>query len=160
LELTIVTLVFTFIALLANSRYSLLSPILFALMIFIFANEQGLVSSLLKTTFIQKLGKYSYSIYMMHAFILLVMSRSIFILEEKTTFKIYLPKDSPENPINVPIYFLYNQYFMDFLTIIYLIVLIITASVTYRFIEKKGIILFKYLENSYLLTPKKLKFNE
>ncbi len=160
IELSIVTLVFTFIALLANTKYSLLSPVLFALMIFIFANEKGIISRLLKTSFIQKLGKYSYSIYMMHAFILLLMSRSIFILEEKTNFKMYIPKDSPENPIDVPIYFIYNKYFMDLLTLIYLVILIYTASFTYRYIEKKGVALFKYLEHTHTITPKKLKLNE
>ncbi len=59
-----------FIATVGTGHLSMLAPPLFLALILIFANERGAVSFALKTRFPLLLGELSYSIYMVHLFVL------------------------------------------------------------------------------------------
>lgn len=141
--LEIITLIFIilFIQLFGGTKYSLLSPFIFATAVFIFAFEGGVVSKLLRINVIQKIGTWSYSIYMLHALILLLIDR-FFSIIEKTTNKA-LTIEHTVNDSTKELYYLQNPYVMDLLTLAYLLSLIVAASLSYRYIEQKGNLLIK-----------------
>lgn len=124
-----------------NNQYSLLAPFIFSLAIYIFSFEQGVVSNILKNSFIQYLGKWSYSIYMLHALIILIIGRAINILERvlNTNFKIDYMFSSN---ITEHLVLIENQYLMDMFTVLYLSILVYISSKTYKYIELKGNKLF------------------
>ncbi len=146
IEVLIITLVVVFVLFFSHGLVSLLAPFLFSIMVLVFALEQGAVSRLLKSSPFQKLGLWSYSIYMIHAFVILVLSRIISILESKFDFNMYLLADSLFNPLNVDVFYINNLYFMDLLTLLYLLVVIISASILYKLVEMNGVLIFKKIE--------------
>lgn len=141
LETIMLIFIILFIQLFGGTKYSLLSPFIFATAVFIFAFEGGVVSKLLRINVIQKIGTWSYSIYMLHALILLLIDR-FFSIIEKTTNKA-LTIEHTVNDSTKELYYLQNPYVMDLLTLAYLLSLIVAASLSYRYIEQKGNLLIK-----------------
>ena len=56
-----------------NTKLAFAAPILFSALVYIFAAERGLFSRLLLSNGFQKLGLYSYSIYMLHSLFIIVV---------------------------------------------------------------------------------------
>ncbi len=69
IELAAVALVILVIATVGTGPFSMVAPPLFLALILVFAGEHGLLSAGLKTRFPLLLGELSYSIYMVHLFI-------------------------------------------------------------------------------------------
>jgi len=143
LEVSLIIGVYFFIVYLGDNKLSTFAPLLFCLTVLIFSFEQGKVSNLLKIKVIQNLGKWSYSIYMIHALLILIISRSINVLERLSDKKItieYVTSDKTRELI-----YIINPYFMDILTVLFLLVLVLISSLTYKYIEIKGNTLFQKL---------------
>ncbi|OYU14477.1 MAG: acyltransferase [Alphaproteobacteria bacterium PA4] len=68
-ELVMVAAVITFVCLAAEHAASFAAPLLFGLVVLVFARAGGLVSRLLQTRGLQALGVLSFSIYMVHSFV-------------------------------------------------------------------------------------------
>jgi len=136
LEISILIAIYFFVVHLGHNKYSLLAPLLFVTAVYIFSLEQGKISDLLKMSFLQDIGKWSYSIYMLHALIILFSGRVINFLSNVLGHDFNSKHTFKENSINLIL--IENQYVMDLLTILYLIVLIYLSSLTYKYIEKKG----------------------
>ena len=69
-ELVLVAMVIAFVSLDGGGApFNLLAPLLFGLMMHVFAAQAGWVSQLLLLPQLQKLGVWSYSIYMVHSFV-------------------------------------------------------------------------------------------
>lgn len=62
---------------------SILSSLLFSLMIMVFSFEAGIVSKMLKNQVFVLIGKLSFSIYLTHTAILLVLTSTLLIVEKK-----------------------------------------------------------------------------
>ena len=60
-----------------SDRLSFLAPVVFAAAVRVFAQEAGAVSRLLRTPPFRFLGKLSYSIYMLHVFVLMVLADAV-----------------------------------------------------------------------------------
>ncbi|HEY3643787.1 MAG TPA: acyltransferase [Gammaproteobacteria bacterium] len=91
----------------------------FALLVFLLADGRGIVTRALRHRYIQNLGKWSYSIYMVHFTIILVMSdlARVFWVRGPSTFMWWhLDRTLP-------------------LTLLLLTVVLLVASLTYRYIE-------------------------
>ena len=73
-------LIFLFVLLLFFKYDPLILPILFAVGIYIFINGKGVVSRFLETRQIQFLGRISYSVYLNHAIVLLIIQKVFFNL--------------------------------------------------------------------------------
>ncbi len=108
----------------------LLIPILtFAAVILIFAGDAGRISAALNTAVPRYLGRISYSIYLVHFVLLMVLNRGLRVLEATTEWSVLAPGDviafGPPGA-------------MDGLLLIYLLAVIGLASLTYRWIEVPG----------------------
>ena len=138
LEIGFIILIYLFVTYLGNNKFSLFAPILFTLTVYVFSFEQGYLSKLLKINYIQNLGKWSYSIYMIHAFIILLIGRCINILE-----KIYGEAFSVThlyNEIPTELILIKNTYVMDILSLLFIIIVIYISSLTYKYVEMKKFI--------------------
>ena len=142
IEMVLIAGIYFFIVQYGNHKLSILAPFLFALTVTIFAYEQGAISRLLKIKIIQSLGKWSYSIYMLHALIILIIGRSFNVFESKLDLNLVTKHATDNNSITELIYFS-SPYLMDLLTVLYLVVLVTVASFTHKYIEIKGSRLFK-----------------
>ena len=69
-------LVLAFIAVAGTGPLSFLAPLVFTATVFIFAFEDGAVSRFMRNPVLLQLGALSYSIYMVHAFVLLILENS------------------------------------------------------------------------------------
>jgi len=69
LETAVVVLLIAFMVLAGKTPVSLAAPVVFAVVVYVFAFEKGLFSRLLETAPAQALGLWSYSIYMVHMLI-------------------------------------------------------------------------------------------
>lgn len=136
LEIGLIILIYMFTTFLGKENLSIFAPILFTLTVYVFSFEQGFISGLLKMEHIQNLGKWSYSIYMVHALIILIIGRGINFIEKISGQKFTIEHTSYGK--NVELFYYDSSYLMDFFTVIYLFILIYISSLTYRYIELKG----------------------
>ena len=65
-----------------NHSNMILAPCLFAMVVWVYAFEAGQVSTLLKTSLIQNLGLYSYSIYLIHGVLVTSVKGGLFAVEK------------------------------------------------------------------------------
>ena len=109
--------------------WSFLAPIVFAFLILLLSFETGLVSKLLLMKFFQYLGKISYSIYLCHWSVIYLYRAFIIFLQKITGTNIlfnYLDHDSLIGVTTI---------WGDFHTVLYFIVVVLLAHVSYKFIE-------------------------
>jgi len=142
IEVALIVGIYFFIIYAGNNKLSTLAPLLFTLTVFIFSFEQGAISQLLKINIIQNLGKWSYSIYMLHALLILIIGRGFNVIE-KITGQSFLTEYTDTRESSVELILYSSPYFMDFLTIVYILVLVAIASQTYKHIEINGNKLFR-----------------
>jgi hypothetical protein len=133
LEPALIVLIVVQIWFLQEFRYLL--PFLFAVSIIVFAFEAGPVSRFLKTGPFLAIGKWSYSIYMLHALVYSVAGLVISLGEKK--FGLVLRQPNPLRPDESLISF-GTPLLMDGLVLLQLAIVIFLASYTYRFIERPG----------------------
>jgi len=137
LELAAVAVVIVYAMVTEKGFWPVFAPVVFAVVIWIFAHDSGIVSRALKVPLAQKLGAWSYSIYMAHALVVLTAVGSVAILGRFTKYD-YLTKISGfEGPSNNRIDF-GNAFLGDAATVVYLGAVVILAALTYRFIELPG----------------------
>jgi peptidoglycan/LPS O-acetylase OafA/YrhL len=136
LEFSVVLAVTVFVSVADAGPVSLLSPLIFGAAVYVFALERGAVSRLLLTRPFRAAGAWSYSIYMTQAFLLIVMARSIRLVQA------YLggiaPIDATVEGSRQPLLWFGTVLSADALVMLYLGLLLVTASITYRFIENPG----------------------
>ncbi|SKA39089.1 acyltransferase family protein [Consotaella salsifontis] len=92
-EVAILAAVVSFVTSSGHTRLSLAAPFVFTFAIYGFAHEAGAVSRLLKTRVFQFLGLASYSIYMVHAFIISRMVNVATVVEGRTGWHLMILRD-------------------------------------------------------------------
>jgi peptidoglycan/LPS O-acetylase OafA/YrhL len=113
---------------------TLLPPLLFAAMIFIFAFEGGVVSRVLKQPSLVRLGEISYSIYLVHYLVVLAAFGAAAVLGRIADL------GSPWIDAS-------GRLYGDLLTVVYLAVVIGLSAVTYALVESPGRNWFNGLAN-------------
>ena len=88
LEIGMVAATFGFVWHTGPSALTLAAPVLFALVILVFAQEAGLVSRILKARPVAWLGTHSYTIYMTHFSVFLVLNHLFQVAEHFTNRKL------------------------------------------------------------------------
>lgn len=120
-----------------NRALEFLATPLFALIVLVFAGEQGLVSRLMTTRPAAALGRWSYSIYMVHTFVLASLFSAAHALQG-STHRIWTIRQ----PGGLTILDLGSALANDLLTLGFLVVVVALSALTYRFIERPGQALF------------------
>lgn len=128
-EVSLCTIVILFVWFAGHTEANLFSPLLFAALVGCFFYQRGVVSDLLATRALVWLGTLSYSIYMVHAFIASrFFSSGLELIERVTPFNV-LSEDGlfGATPMagNVMVAF-------------YMLLVIITAAATHRYVEMQG----------------------
>jgi peptidoglycan/LPS O-acetylase OafA/YrhL len=145
IEVTIVVAVILFVSIVRTSDYSFAAPVLFACAVYGFAPEAGLVSRLLGNQTFQKLGRYSYSIYMIHAVFIGAVVEGLRVVEKLAHVHLIQPPfTNGPGDTGYDIYFGGNWPMLGFAMLI-LLTVVMTAGWTYRFIEKPGQAFFNRL---------------
>jgi peptidoglycan/LPS O-acetylase OafA/YrhL len=135
-EAVCTVLVLSFIAAAGTGPLSFLAPLVFTVTVFIFAFEGGAVSRFMKHPALLRLGALSYSIYMVHAFVLLILENSAAVVGKVLGVRLEterIIKGSPTDLLDFG-----NLWIMDGVALVYLATVIALASVTYRYVEVPG----------------------
>jgi peptidoglycan/LPS O-acetylase OafA/YrhL len=133
-------LTIVFMSLTTAGRLSLLAPLLFAGCVWVFAHEAGPVARALKSQPFQALGRWSYSIYMVHFFIVVGFYRAVAAAEQIVHHPLRTPRDVVD---------LGNPWVMDTVALAYLGVVIAVAAAATRFIETPSRAWFNALSARY-----------
>ena len=132
LELFLVVLIFIQVSCAGMAVAVDLLPLTFAATILVFSLEAGPVSALLKTGPFQYLGRCSYSIYLLHAFIFVVLSKCVRGLGW------FLHRDfysADHQALNTQVIDFGSPLLMDGVTLAILLLVVALAGLTYRFVE-------------------------
>jgi hypothetical protein len=134
-----------------RSALEYLATPLFALIVLVFAGEQGSVSRLMTTRPAAALGRWSYSIYMVHTFVLAALFSAAQALQG-LAHRIWTIRQ----PGGQAILDLGSPLANDLLTFGFLVVVVALSALTYRAIERPGQALFARLgaRNSAVLTAR------
>lgn len=125
------------------------APLIFAIAIIVFSFQSGFISRILRGRFFRDLGDWSYSIYMVHAFVLSVSGVIVRVLERELHASFYSP--SGIDSVKAMLIDFGNPYAMDIFSVFLVVVVILISRVTYRFIELPGRAYFKTLSNRLLI---------
>jgi peptidoglycan/LPS O-acetylase OafA/YrhL len=115
-----------FVIFLGDDMLALAAPLIFAAVVYIFAFEDGIFSRLLKTRPLERLGRWSYSVYLNHYLLLLLLVTALRGL--RRIFGVGLPAAEPLS--------LGNLYLADLLCLAYVALAIAISAGTFRWIEE------------------------
>jgi peptidoglycan/LPS O-acetylase OafA/YrhL len=151
IEIATVTITLLFVCFCATGPISYATPLLFSFVVFVFAIEGGRISKLLQTSAIQQLGKLSYSIYMVHVFIILyVINRAVFFMEKHLHLNLTTDANSipalDVGPEIRQLITLGGQYQCDALTLLYIAIVIGFAKLTYDYVETPSRLYFNRIK--------------
>jgi peptidoglycan/LPS O-acetylase OafA/YrhL len=135
-EIPMLVIGIAFIIIADKTAWTMLAPVVFGGLIYVFAAEAGPLSRLLSTTPFQKIGLWSYSIYMVHAVILFAMKDSVKVIEQMTGLT--LSKVARFGGGDRTLIFIHDQWTTCLVVLLFLGLSVAAASLTYRMIEDPG----------------------
>lgn len=135
-EATSVAFTLAFVMFLGDTRWSFATPVVFLWPLIVFAGGLGAVSAVLRQRVFQVLGVLSYSVYMVHSFMLEV-SLAFAKLAEKRLGVVLLGL-ADKNGIRSEAFATENQWFGDAITVVYIASVLGLAFVTHRYVELPG----------------------
>ncbi len=154
LELASVAAIVVYVGSVHGTWLGYFAPLVFAAAIYVFAGSDGIVSRLLRSGPLQYLGRISYSIYMVHYPLLLLIGAAVRFMEKKTGTQLIFPVEQIYGPATTArmaedsLMLFGNAWVMDALTLGYVAVVLAVASLSYRFVEQPGQRLFGRLANA------------
>ena len=137
-----------------GANFSFAAPPLFAALVVVLSLEGGAVSQVLGSPPLRRLGDWSYSIYLLHAFIVNLIVQAALWLEARgvPTFQPML-RDGVQ--VGKRLY-LGSVWRTDILSLSYLLLVILLASQTYRYIEVPARLWFNRLAKERLGAPRRI----
>lgn len=133
---------------------SLLAPVLFGVIVFCFAAEAGVVSKWLSMKWVQLLAVLSFTMYMIHSFILTLLWRVIYLLDQGQGQ--YIKSVDDAHGYNQIVEFS-NLYFSDFILVCYLCLVVALSYLVYQFFENPWRKRFARFAHQYVAEPKPIK---
>jgi peptidoglycan/LPS O-acetylase OafA/YrhL len=125
-EFACIVAIAVFVALAPGSGWQMLAPFVFAVAIWVFAAEQGVVSRLLRTPAIAIVGLLSYSIYLTHQIIIAMVNNGV---------QIGAKLISKNAASGWEVDFFANPWWMDAVVVVFVAAMICVAWCTYNLIE-------------------------
>jgi peptidoglycan/LPS O-acetylase OafA/YrhL len=130
-----------YVSLVGRTGYSFLAPLVFAVVVFVFAFESGPISRLMSNKGNEWLGRISYSIYMWQAFIIFnFVDRPVSVIE-KMTGQVLTTTEGAGSALGSEagkLIVLGGHLLPILVTVLYVGLLIAAASLSYWLIEKPG----------------------
>lgn len=127
--------VIIFVPLASHGALSMLAPFVFGVAVWVFALESGALSRLLLTKPFQRLGDWSYSIYMVHALIFMGIGRGVSVAEALSGKELRVHHEGYGGGMATHVISFGNEYVMDGLGLAYLVMVLVVAAASYRFLE-------------------------
>jgi peptidoglycan/LPS O-acetylase OafA/YrhL len=131
LEIVILVIAAWFVTVaLVNNISMLVAPLVFGPTVYVFAQERGVLSSILKLPAVKKLGEWSYSIYLIH--IPILTGIDVVAWRCGVALKLLNQQGSTDT---ISIFSFSSVWYGDVVTCLYLAVVIGVSGLTYRYIE-------------------------
>ncbi|MBO9574326.1 MAG: acyltransferase [Sphingobium sp.] len=131
LEFTVVGLCVAFVTIAGVDRLSLAAPLVFVLAVGVFSRERGVLSALLKRAAFVTVGNLSYSIYMIHWFLLWRFFNMLALAERITGLDLVATRDGQTGLGGSPALQVASM-------LVFLAGVLLAAFLSYRLIEKPG----------------------
>lgn len=128
--------VVAFVSAAGGNALSLAAPLLFGLVVWVFAFEAGPVSRLLATSPFQRLGAWSYSIYMVHALLVAVLQKGTTVMQGVLGRPLFVEREVEGGSDRLLSFG--DAWVMDLVSGGYLLAVVALSALTYRFIELPG----------------------
>jgi peptidoglycan/LPS O-acetylase OafA/YrhL len=128
--------VIVFVAAARDNALSFASPLLFGLVVWVFAFEGGVLSHLLAKVQFQWLGARSYSIYMVHALVIALYQKTAAVMQKLLGRPMFA--ETAVGGEETRLIFFGGTWVMDGLALSYLATVVAASALTYRFIEMPG----------------------
>lgn len=141
IEISLIVIIVLFLITFGREKTSIFAPFLFAIVIYYYAQEGGVISKLLLTKPFLWMGTISYSIYMIHPFIQLRIVNVISLIERKTGIELtgkVIIHGIYENGITPG-----NTLLGIIITLFMIVAVLICASYTWKFVEMPALNWFK-----------------
>jgi len=129
-----------------NLSVNMGASVIFALVIYVFASGAGILSRFISLKPFEFLGKLSYSIYMIHESVLIIIGRILNFAQSKFGTSIVVMRFSEESGKDVPVWFFHDKLSTDFSAILYMVLIVICSIFTYHCIEKPGQKIFTFIK--------------
>jgi peptidoglycan/LPS O-acetylase OafA/YrhL len=130
---------------------NVITPFVFAGVILVFSFQQGRVSALLQKPLFTALGAWSYSIYMVHFFILFLIGVALRAIGRLLQTDLSSPSRAAGLPASLIDFG--NPYVMDLFSLAVLVIVILVSSRTYAWIELPGQALSRRLADRWFPSP-------
>lgn len=115
------------------------SPLVFVLVVLVFAREGGSVSARLTAPFMLFVGTLTYSIYMMHPFVRSLVRAAFLLVQRVLHIDLFIPYALNPGNAPAPIISLHGSFWLgDLLQVSMLLLTILLSAATYRFVERPG----------------------
>jgi peptidoglycan/LPS O-acetylase OafA/YrhL len=137
LEVASVLCVIAFVSAVQKNVYSLAAPIVFAGVIYVFTPEVGVISRLMTTKPFDRLGRYSYSIYMVHGLVIAAVQASLHLIEKLIHRQLIFEEVSLTGDPSYWIEF-GGESTMICLTAVILAIVVTVSRLTWRLVERPG----------------------
>jgi peptidoglycan/LPS O-acetylase OafA/YrhL len=139
IEIAVLVITFGYVSAVGRTGYSFFAPLVFAVVVLVFAYEAGPVSRLMANRANEWLGRISYSLYMWQAFIIFnFVDRSVSVAE-KITHRTLTITDGAGSALGTEagkLIVLDGNVLPLLATGLFLVVLVVVASISYRLIEQ------------------------
>ncbi len=136
----IMVLIGAFVWFAGNGPFSLFGPFVFGAAVLVFAAEQGALSRALRWRPVVRLGELSYSVYMVHAFIVQLVMTAMIMLQKIAGKPLLI--DMVQQGETTRVIANINSFLLDGLFVVYAIAIVGLSTLTYRFVEVPGKLLF------------------
>lgn len=136
LELTALAATIAFISFADRGPTSFAAPLVFAAATLVFSYEKGAISGFFQRPVFHALGDWSYSIYMVHAFVWFVAGMAISVAGRK--FGIDPWQILWTEGLSRRVLVIDNKFVVDLMLVAYLAIVLVLASLTRRYIEDPG----------------------
>ena len=146
-SLSVVLVVALVLGCAANSALTMLAPVVFAGVVFVFAFQSGELSRLLLTPGFTWLGDRSYSIYMVHAFVIEILNRALLVAGGITGFPAVTPMAGPDGVADMV--FIHDRFATDLFVLVYVAIVLVFADWAHRLVEQPGRAFFNRLARAY-----------